>query len=82
MVKVSYALHNASTTHIGAVQIKIIQEQKWRARKHKHRSSFSVYTHRIVEKDLKDMEGVAALRSKPSYLDTTHSHDAVITALR
>ena len=82
VLKVSYVLNNDSTTRMGAVLIKVIQEQTWRARRQKHRSSFTIYTHRVLEKDIRDMEGVAAQRVKPSYLNATRSHDAIITALR
>ena len=81
-MKVSYVLHNNSTTRIGAVLIKVVQEQTWRARRQKHRNSFTIYTHRVLEKDMRDMEGVVAQRVKPSYLNATRSHDAIITALR
>ena len=82
MMKISYALYNDSTTRMGALLIKIIQHQSWRTHKQKHNSSFAIFTHRILAKDLTAMEGITALRAKPSYRNANHSHDAIITALR
>ena len=82
MIKISYAIHNDSTTRMGAILIKIIQTQTWRTHKQKHHSSFNVFTQRMLAKDLMDMEGITALRTKPSYRDVSHTHDAILAAMR
>ena len=82
VIQISYAIHNDSTTRMGAILVKIIQTQTWRTHKQKHHSSFNIYTQRMLAKELMDMEGITALRMKPSYRDVSHSQDAILAALR